>query len=176
MKFTDISNFNNISDYLPILAGCLTAEVIILIMTFTYFKSTKLREWYNKFGLSAVMVDVLILFIGIIITRFLYNKIFSEFNIIKFVLLLLVVQVIHDILFYYLLVKPMPVGVNKIFDIFKEFGNEVSAGAIIGDSFLITIAVLLSSLLAGTNTNNNIILIVFSLYLVPYLININIKV
>ena len=174
MIFEDISNFNNISDYLPIFSGCLIAEVIIIIMAFTFFKGSKLRSWYNNFGLSAVIVDLLILVIGFIITRFLYYKIFKEFNIIKFLLLALVVQIIHDLLFYYLLVKPMPFGVNRIFDIFKEYGNEVSGGAIIGDSFMMIISVLFASLLASQSvgTNINIIIIVMSVYLIPYLINI----
>ena len=174
MTFGDISNFNNIKDFLPILSGCLLAEIIIIIMAFTFFKGSKLRSWYNNIGLSAVIIDILILIIGFIITRFLYNKIFSEFNIIKFLLLALVVQIIHDILFYYLIVKPMPKGVNKIFDLFKEYGDEVSGGAIIGDSFMMIISVLFASLFASANTNTNIILVVFSVYLIPYLINITV--
>jgi hypothetical protein len=179
--FKDISNFENWSDFLPILSGCLIAEVIIIIMAFTYFKGSKLRSWYNDFGLSAVIIDVLILIIGFIITRFLYNKIFSEFSIIKFLLLALIVQIIHDVLFYYLLVKPMPVGANRIFDIFKDYGVEVGGGAIIGDSFMMILSILFASFLAGTgantnsNINTNIIIIVFAVYLIPYLINTKVK-
>jgi len=173
--FKDISKFENWSDFLPIFSGCLIAEVIIIIMAFTFFKGSKLRAWYNNFGLSAVLIDVLILIIGFIITRFLYNKIFSKFSIIKFVLLALVVQVVHDILFYYLLVKPMPVGANRIFDLFKEYGNEVGSGAITGDSFMMIISILFASLLAGTSININIIIIVFAVYLIPYLTNIQVK-
>ncbi len=172
MIFGDISNFNNISDYLPILSGTLIAEVIIIIMAFTFFKGSKLRNWYNNFGLSAVVLDVLILVIGFIITRFLYYKIFNEFNIVKFILLALVVQIIHDISLYYLLIKPLPVGSNKIFDLLKEYGNEVGGGAIIGDSFMFIISILFASLLAGSNSNINIIIIIISVYLIPYLINI----
>ncbi len=170
--FKDISNFENYPDLLPIFSGCLVAELIIIIMTFTYFKGSKLRLWYNNFGLSAVILDVLILIIGFIITRFLYNKIFKKFSIIKFVLLALVIQIIHDVLFYYLLVKPMPIGANKIFDLLKDYGNEVGGGAIIGDSFMMIISVLFASLFANNNTNTNIIIIVCAVYLIPYLINI----
>ncbi len=173
--FKDISNFDNWSDFLPILSGCLIAEIIIIIMAFTYFEGSKLRSWYNILGLSAVIVDVLILIIGFIITRFLYNKIFSEFSIIKFILLALVVQIVHDVLFYYLLVKPIPVGSNRMFDLFKEYGNEVGIGAITGDSFMMIISVLFASLLANANTNTNIIIIVCMVYLIPYLINIQAK-
>jgi hypothetical protein len=66
----------------------------------------------------------------------------------------------------------MPVGTNKIFDLFKEYAIEVKGGAISGDSFMMIISVLLASLFAGLNINTNIIIIVFTVYLIPYLINI----
>ena len=53
----------------------------------------------------------------------------------------------------------------------KEYGNEVSGGAIAGDSFMMIISILFASLLANNNnTNTNIIIIVLGIYLIPYLI------
>ena len=82
MIFADISNFNNVSDYLPIFNGCLNADLVVLFLVFhNVFKSMYLKKWYKRFSLSAVIADILILFIGIIITRFLYKYLFKEFNI-----------------------------------------------------------------------------------------------
>jgi hypothetical protein len=172
MIFGDISNFNNIKDYVPMIAGIFVIEAFIIFVIFKFLSSTKGKEWYNKFGLTAVLCDTLILLIGFIITRFLYSKIFSEFNIIKFILLFLAVQTIHDLLFYYLIVKPMPVGVNSIMDIFKEYGNEVGAGSYIGNSIMVVIGSLLASLFVSNKINTNIVIIVFCVYLFTYLINI----
>ena len=82
MIFKNISNFNNINDYLPILNGCLSADLIIIFLLYIgIFKSVYLKKWYKKFNLSASIADILILFIGLIIARFLYKYLFDDFNI-----------------------------------------------------------------------------------------------
>ena len=78
----DISKFNNTSDYLPIINGCVTADLIIIFLVFHgVFRSKYLKKWYTTFQLSAVLADTLILVIGIIIARFFYKNLFNEFNI-----------------------------------------------------------------------------------------------
>ena len=101
MIFKDISKFDNVNDYLPILNGCLSADLLIVFLAFHgFFKSVYLKKWYKKFNLSASIADVLILFIGIIISRFIYHFLFSEFNIWKFTFLAVSIQIIHDIILY----------------------------------------------------------------------------
>ncbi len=170
--FGDISNFNNVKDFVPIIASIFVVEAIIIFVIFKFLGSVTAKQWYNKYGFTAVLCDTLILLIGFILTRFFYNKLFKEFNIIKFTLLFLVIQTIHDLLFYYLLVKPMPIGANSIFDLFKEYGNEVGAGSYIGNSIMVVIGSILASLFVGNKLNSNILIIVFCVYLFTYLINI----
>jgi hypothetical protein len=171
--FTDISKFSRLSDYLPILNGAILAELLIIAALFytTLFKSSQLERWYIKYGLSAVIADVLILVIGIIIARALYSRIFGEkFSIIKFVLLVLGIQIIHDVLFY-VLFQAVPVGKNKMLDLFKDYAKEVKGGAILGDSIMIAIATLAASLLAGGSLNTNIIALVVLTYILPYVLH-----
>ena len=50
--FTDISNPNKISDYLPILNGSLLADILIIFATFylpNIMKSNQLENWYKKY-------------------------------------------------------------------------------------------------------------------------------
>jgi uncharacterized protein YacL len=169
--FADISNYQNVSDYLPILNGCLNADLIVIFLVYhNIFKSTYLKKWYHKYQLSAVIADVLILFIGIIITRYLYKKIFNDFSLFKFTVLAVCVQIIHDYLFY-IVFNSLPYGYNKMLDFFKEYAKEVGIGAIIGDSFMVILSCVLSSHFATDNLNTNIILLVLSLYFIPYMIN-----
>ena len=58
-----------------------------------------------------------------------------------------------------------------MFDFFKDYAREVGAGAILGDSFMMILACLLSSNFATYSLNSNIILLILSLYFVPYMIN-----
>ena len=171
MIFQDISNFNNVSDYLPILNGCINADLIIIFLLYHgVFKSYYLKKWYKKYQLSAVIADVLILVIGIIIARYLYKYFFGAFNIWKFTGLAVIIQIIHDILFYWFF-KTIPRGYNSMLDFFKDYANEVGVNAILGDSFMMILATLLSSHFATYTLNSNIIVLIFSVYFVPYMIN-----
>ena len=168
--FKDISNFQNINDYLPILNGCLTADLIIMFLVFHgVFKSKYLKQWYIKFNLSAVLADTLILIIGIIIARFVYKYLFNEFSIWKFTVLAVSIQIIHDILFY-MFFNSLPHGYNYMFDFFKGYAKEVGIGAIIGDSFMMILATVLSSYFATYSLNINVIFLIISLYFVPYVL------
>lgn len=172
MIFKNISNFSNINDYLNILNGCIIADLIIISLLFNKFFTTKyLTLWYKKYQLSAIIADVLILVIGIIIARYLYKYFFSSWNIFYFLILVLIIQIIHDLLFY-IYFSSIKRGKSQILDFFKDYADEVGYGAIIGDSFMIIIATLLSSYLANFSINNNIIILIFSVYLIPYFLHI----
>lgn len=171
MIFQDISNFNNVLNYLPILNGSISSDLIIIFLLYNgFFSSIFLKRWYKKYQLSAVIADVLILVIGIIIARFLYKYLFNSFNIWKFTGLAVIIQIIHDILFY-LFFSSVPRGYNEMLDFFKDYAKEVGAGAILGDSFMMTIACLLSSHFATYSLNTNIIILILSTYVIPYIIN-----
>jgi hypothetical protein len=171
MIFKDISNFSDVNDYLPILIAVLIVDMIGIILSFTgVLKSERLRTWYKKYGLNAVIADVLVIVLGIIITRFLYKFIFKKFNILYFVGLALIVQIIHDISFY-LIFSSVPPHVNSMLNFFKEYAKEIKHWAIIGDSIMIVTACFISSMLASFSLNTNIILLTFLLYLLPYVLN-----
>ena len=79
MKLADISQYQKLSDYLPIFTGTLIADlVIIFIFSYTMFKSNVLMVWYEKYGLSAVIADVFIIVIGFILARLLYPRLFKS--------------------------------------------------------------------------------------------------
>jgi hypothetical protein len=170
MIFKDISIFNNLTDYLPIFNGCLNADLVIIFLLYhNVFNSAYLKKWYKRFNLSAVIADILILFIGIIITRYLYKYLFKEFNIIYFTGLALLIQITHDILFY-LFFMSVPLKYNFMLDFFKLYAKEVGIGAILGDSFMMILACLFSSYFASFSVNANIITLVISMYFLPYMI------
>jgi hypothetical protein len=171
MIFGDISNFNKVSDYLPILNGALLSDLLIIFFAYHgIINSFYLRKWYKKYQLSAVVADVLILVIGIIIARFLYKYIFDTFSIVKFTGLAVVIQVIHDILFY-LFFQSLPLGYNAMLDFFKDYAKEKGGMAIVGDSVMMILACISSSYFETVSLNSNIILLVIFSYFVPYMIN-----
>uniref|UniRef100_A0A6C0I3C2 Uncharacterized protein n=1 Tax=viral metagenome TaxID=1070528 RepID=A0A6C0I3C2_9ZZZZ len=168
--FKNIANFNNTSDYLPLFNGVLITDLfVILLSNMKIIQSSVLIKWYADYNLSAVIADVLIIFIGLIIVRAIYYYIFTEFSILKFVALALVVQFIHDMLFYALF-SSVPRGMNRMLDTFKDYAKEVSYKAVLADGGMIAMASLIASLLAGKNLNTNLIVMISSLYLLPYIL------
>jgi len=143
------------------------AEIIVLFLTLytPIFNTPHLVEWYKKFKLGAVLQDVLILVIGIILTDYFYPKIFKSFSIVKYVGLALVIQIIHDVLFYLVFKQ---IKNHEMFDVFNKYANMIGGKAIIGDSFMMLICVLFY--LFTKNYQHHSILAVFLIYLVPYLL------
>lgn len=166
--FKNIANFNNTSDYLPLFNGVLITDLfVILLSNMKIIQSSVLIKWYADYNLSAVIADVLIIFIGLIIVRAIYYYIFTEFSILKFIALALVVQFIHDMLFYALF-SSVPRGMNRMLDTFKDYAKEVSYKAVLADGGMMAMASLIASLLAGKSLNTNLIVMISSLYLLPY--------
>ena len=166
----NIGDFNNINDYLPLFNSVLITDLfVILLLNTSVIKSQVLRKWYSQYNLSAVIADVLIILIGLIITRAIYYYVFDSFSIVKFVILAVIVQIIHDLLFY-IIFSNVPRGVNKMLDTFKDYANEVSYKAILADSGMMIMSCLIASYLVNKNTNTNIIVLISFLYLLPYLL------
>lgn len=170
MSFKDISNFNNTSDYLSIFNGVLITDLIVIAFLIGgWVQSAVLKKWYKELNLSAVIADILILFIGIILARFFYPYIFAQYSLLKFLALAVGIQVLHDILFYQVC-KAVPRGQSKIMDIFKDYGREKGVKAILADSTMMVSSILIASLLKGLGGNINIITAIVVVYLVPYFI------
>ena len=168
--FKNIANFNNTSDYLPLFNGVLITDLfVILLSNMKIFQSSVLIKWYADFNLSAVIADVLIIFIGLIIVRTIYYYIFTDFSILKFVALALVVQFIHDMLFYAFF-SSVPRGMNRMLDTFKDYAKEVGFKAVLADGGMMVTASLIASYLADKNLNTNLIVMISSLYLLPYIL------
>ena len=166
----NIANFNNTNDYLPLFNAVLITDLFVIFLLNTMvIKSQVLRQWYAQYNLSAVIADVLIILIGLIITRAIYYYVFDSFSIVKFALLAVIVQMTHDILFYGFF-SSVPRGVNKMIDTFKDYAKEVSYKAILADSGMMIMSCLIASYLVNKTTNTNIIVLIASSYLLPYML------
>jgi hypothetical protein len=164
----NIADFKNTSDYLPLLNATLITDLfVILLLNIKVIKSKVLRQWYSQYNLSAVIADVLIILIGLIITRFIYYYIFETFSLVKFIILAVIVQVTHDILFYVFFTN-IPRGFNRMLDTFKDYATDVSYEAILADSGMMIMSCLIAFYLVNKNLNTNIIVLILVLYLLPY--------
>ena len=168
--FKNIANFKNTTDYLPLFTAVLITDLfVILLLNSKVIKSKVLKEWYSEYNLSAVIADVVIILIGLILVRAVYYSIFDEFSIIKFAFLAVVIQMIHDVLFYIFFTNA-PRGFNRMMDTFKDYADEVSYKAILSDSGMMIMASFIASYLVGKDLNTNLIVMISAVYLLPYIL------
>ena len=164
---------NNIADYtgfLPLLNAVLITDLFVIsLLNMGAFKSEILRKWYSQYNLSAVIADVLIILIVLIITRSIYYSVFDTFSLLKFVILAVLLQIAHDLLFAAFF-SIVPRGTNKMLDTFKDYASEMSYKAVIADSGMMIMSCLIASYLVNKNNNTNTIVLISSVYLLPYLL------
>lgn len=164
----NISDFNNVKDYLPIVNGAINADLIMIFLVFNgVFKSLYIKQWYKTFNLGASIMDISILILIIIFTRFLYSYVFTEYSLLKFTGLAVTIQICHDLLFYYFF-KNLPNGYNYMFDFFKKYAKEVGGKSIVGDTITIILTCLLSSHFSIYSLNLNVIILISSIYFIPF--------
>ena len=128
---------NSVSDVAKLFFSVLSLDTSVLFLNrYLDVGGKSLNKWYDKFGLVAVLSDVTIIMIGFLIANFIYPFIFSSYSLFLFLGLVVVVQAIHDILFYFFIIRPFPKGENQLMDVFKEYAVENGSKIILGDAGL----------------------------------------
>lgn len=176
-KFTNLKpliNYNNKFEYIPILTSNLYADLLIIFITFSRLLGNHkswniLSNWYKKYRLSAMIADILIGVIYLLIARYLVYITKLKPSLFQFGIIAVIIQIIFDFLFY-LLFSLIPKGSNHMLDLFKDWAKYAKLDALWGDSVLVIVGVILSSLLNNYSFNTNIFVLILGLYLVPYFI------
>ena len=161
----------------------LTATALIEVFMLYLFKFTKqsspvINNWYDNLGWSAIILDVLSILIGFYIAKFLfnylleYNYLSKQNEFIKFMVILLSVQILHDFLFYFLVIKPTPLGVNRVIDEFKEYAKFYQTKAVVADSLIyLSITPILYYYIQYQSNSVNTFITLVCFYLTSYLLH-----
>ena len=177
-KFTDLKpliNYNDKFEYIPILTANIYADLLIIFVTFSgilYSKQNIISKWYKKYRLSAMIADILIGVLYLLLARFIVYHFKLDVDLFKFTLLALAIQIILDLTFY-LFFSIIPKGHNHMLDFFKQYANEVGVNALLGDSILVIVGVIISAFLNNKSFDYNIIMLILAIYIAPYLIYMN---
>jgi hypothetical protein len=174
IELPNISNYTAESDLFYIFFAILTVDVVVLFLA-RYFKigGKYLNEWYDKYHILAVISDVMIIFIGFIIARYLYTIFFFDkfgWNVVYFLILLVIIQVLHDILFYVGVIQNMPKGENDMIDTFKLYAEDLGAQIIGGDALLMLMSGLVAMLYKYAPFHITSSIIALIAYMLPYAI------
>lgn len=153
-------------------AALLTATAWVdfgVIVLSKFFPLTKaLDAWYRDFGLVAIGSDIFIIVLGISLAKLLFPFATGM----SLVTIAVIIQVIHDVLFYIGVIQGVPAGQNAIIDLFKRYAAEGSWKIIVADSAMVAASVLLMERLQSDWSRDQIIflgiLAVYSLLYILY--------
>lgn len=164
-------DYNNKFEYIPILTANIYADLFIIFVAFSkiYFNIKSLEGWYKKYRLSAMIADILIGVLYMLLGRYVVYKSGLEIGLTAFAAICVFIQIVFDFLFY-IFFSIIPKGSNNMLDFFKVYSKEAGTGALLGDSFLVLMAVILSAFLNQASYDTNIVLLITSIYLTPYFI------
>lgn len=171
----DISEFEEIQDWVYLAIGVLFADIFIIFLTryFPEFFGKSLNVWYNRFKLSAVLSDVTIVLLAFSVARYIYTEWIyptQDWNPLYFTLTTVAVQLVHDVLFYFGIVKPMPAGHNAMIDVMKEYGETKGWGVLAGDSALMIGSSVTAMVLKAAPAHVTAVVGFLALYSLPYIL------
>jgi hypothetical protein len=159
--------------FLPLLnAAIVTDLAVILLLLFGAYQSTALRQWYQKFGLGAMIADVLILVIGVLIAYYLYKWTIGmdKYNLWLFMMYVVAVQLIHDLLFGKLVGVFYRSGSSDIMETFKVYIKEKGGWILLADALMMISTVLFEQAFSKMDQTGNILLLIGLVYASPYII------
>ena len=161
----------------------LTASFVIelfmmFLFRFTRFSSSVINNWYDNLGWTAIILDILSILIGFYIAKFIYHYlvsngyITSKNGLLKYLFIVLVVQILHDILFYYKVIVPTPIKINKVIDEFKEYAKHYRSQAILADSLIyLSTTPILYYIIRNQSNSSNIFTTIVCFYIIGYLLH-----
>jgi len=135
----DISEVSNINDLLFITTAAIVVDVVVIFLV-KYagdkprFGVKALNDWYSRFGIFAVGADVISLIIGVVAARYIYSALFKEWNMMLFLLIVVLFQACHDIFFYLSTIVRLPRGENDMIDVFQDYAKENGAWILVADA------------------------------------------
>lgn len=171
----DISEYEEVSDWFYIITGVLVTElvVIFLIRFFPEIFGKYANVWYNRFKLSAVIADVLIIVLGIGIARYAYTEFVYpkyDWNPLYFTITTVLIQISHDILFYLGVIQQVPKGQNAMIDVMKEYAGTSGKWAILSDSAMMVSSVGLAMIFKGMESHLTTFIGLLAVYAIPYIL------
>jgi len=130
-------------DLLHIGSAVVWVDFITIALHKLFNLGASLDKWYSRFGIMAIISDCLVIVLGILIAQF----IIPAANAITLAGVSIGVQLVHDILFYLIVILGVPKGQNSMIDLFKEYANENSWKILAADSAMIGSTVLIADAL-----------------------------
>jgi hypothetical protein len=143
----DIRKFWDARTLLAIVASAIAVDTIgMFVWRYTAERDGPINTWYDEFGLVAYILDVLSIVIGMILAQIVASAIGGPFNLVAFLVIVVAIQMAHDIFFSQVVVPLIPPGHNSIIDLMFTYGTMKGAEWVLVVDALYMIATTASTL------------------------------
>ncbi len=151
---------------LPLAASVVWVDFLVILYSRFQSLGKSLDMWYSEFGIVAVLSDCLVIVLGIMIAMFLV----PGASVLTLAGVSVVVQVIHDVLFYYGVILPIPAGYNRMIDVFKRYSAENSWKILVADALMIASTVAGADIVRGLSSEYQWFILLLGVYALTYVI------
>ena len=161
---------NNTNSFIPLLTATILTDIIIIFMNYydIIFVSKQLNLWYQKFRLSAMIMDCAIIFLYAIGGAYLVNKLKANKTLLNLMIATVFVQVVGDLLFY-AFYTALPRG-TVVFDFFKDYTKEIGAHALWADAVMMCLTLLFFVLFSKLSKKSQAISLITIIYISQYIL------
>jgi hypothetical protein len=171
--FADITNYRMNGDWLFLTTAAMVVDYAVILMT-RYpgpnpnFKVKALNEWYDRFGLVAAICDVGSALIGLGAARYIYT-LAGFTSVFMFLVSIVGFQLLHDALFYLLIIQPTAKGQNEMIDVFKAYAAENGAKILAADAAILLSSAGIASALKALPTHYTVSVAIVTMYAMTYI-------
>lgn len=151
---------------LHISSAVVWVDFLVILISKFYQMTKSLDVWYKQFGIVAVISDCLVIVLGILLAQI----ISPNASVTGLALTSVVIQVIHDMLFYLGVILPIPKGHNSMIDLFKKYSGEGGFQIILADSAMIAGTVFLADYLRSFSSNIVTFIGLLGVYALTYIL------
>ena len=130
-------------DLLHISSAVVWVDFFTMALSKVFPMTRSLDVWYQKFGIVAVLSDCLVIVLGILLAQL----IAPGASVTTLAGISVGIQLVHDYLFYLLVILGIPKGHNSMIDLFKSYSTEGGYKILIADALMISGTVFLGDYL-----------------------------
>lgn len=118
---------------LHISSAVVWVDFVTMALSKVFSMTRSLDVWYQKFGIVAILSDCLVIVLGILLAQF----VAPSASVTTLALTSVGIQMVHDVLFYLVVILGIPKGHNSMIDLFKSYSAEGGYKILIADALMI---------------------------------------
>jgi uncharacterized protein YacL len=151
---------------LHISAAVVWVDFLVIALSKVFPLTNALDTWYKQFGIVAVLSDCLIIILGILVAQ----SVRPNANVHVLAITAVIIQLIHDTLFYLGVILPIPRGHNAVIDLFKKYSGEGGYKILAADSAMTGSSVYLADYFHSLRTEHVVFLGLLGVYAITFIL------